>query len=129
MDVLPIRGNENIHSFKLILFMFCVFHRLKIHILDDKLAQIVSNHPVHLVDEYGQSSPSALIPFCEFGGHLELLGYKMMDLQLPLCTAFNKRILNGQLCYEVDVNKHRSEPFTREELREVLKITIKRFFD
>ena len=66
-----------------------------IHSLNDKVAQIVSTHLVHLADEYCQPSPSALIPFCEFGGHSGLLGYKGKDLQIPLCTAFNKRILNG----------------------------------
>ena len=31
-------------------------------------------HPVHIIDEEGNLSPSAFIPFCEFGGNMTAMG-------------------------------------------------------
>ena len=67
----------------------------------------VSNHPVHIVDVNGNMSPSSFIPFCMFGGDKNLVGHK--DLQFSnvttVCKSFQEKILNDQLCYEVDLGK------------------------
>ena len=36
---------------------------------------------------------------------MTLLGREYKNFSLPLCSVFQPRLLNGQLCYSVDVNK------------------------
>ena len=60
------------------------------------------NHPVHISDAL---NPSAFIPFCSFQGSSDLLGKKFGKFSKTVCTSFKKRILDGQPCYEIDVNK------------------------
>ena len=67
----------------------------------------MSNHPVHLIDSEGNSSPTALIPFCEFGGSMTSLGRKIKEFDVPICTSFEPVIFKKQLCYQIDVNKYR----------------------
>ena len=53
----------------------------KSHILDitDKIS-VLSNHPVHILDEEGTFSPSAFIPFCHFGNQKNLgIALKQFD--------------------------------------------------
>ena len=63
------------------------------------------NHPIHIIDENGKLSPSSFIPFCEFGGNMSLLGTKIKEFDVPVCTSFKPAILNDQLCYEIDLNE------------------------
>ena len=65
----------------------------------------VTNHPVHIVDEDGQLSPTALIPFCEFGGNMSVTGVKIDQFDVPVCNSFSPKIYKDQLCYTVDPNK------------------------
>ena len=37
----------------------------------------MSNHPVHIIDEDEELSPTALIPFCTFGGNMSVMGAKI----------------------------------------------------
>ena len=48
-------------------------------------------------------SPSAFIPFCEFGGNMTAMGIKIDQFELPICYSFQEKIFNDQLCYEVDL--------------------------
>ena len=73
------------------------------------------HHPVHLVDEEGKLSPSALIPFCDFGGDVSWLAEKVSEFDLAVCNSFRKTLLKGQLCYTLDVNQLRREKFTSED--------------
>ena len=50
-------------------------------------------------------SPSALIPFCEFGGNMSAVGVMIDQFNVPVCNSFQAKILNDQLCYEVDLQK------------------------
>ena len=50
-------------------------------------------------------SPSAFIPFCEFGGNMSAMGINTDLFDVPVCNSFQAKILNDQLCYEVDLNK------------------------
>ena len=50
-------------------------------------------------------SPSAFIPFCEFGGNMSSVGTKIDQFGVPVCNSFQAKILNDQLCYEVDLKK------------------------
>ena len=74
---------------------------------EDQLIQQISNHPVHLIDSEGNLSPTALIPFCEFGGSMSSLGVKIKEFDVPICTSFEPVIFKKQLCYQIDVNKYR----------------------
>ena len=65
------------------------------------LSDIV-NHPVHIMDNRGNFSPTAFIPFCSFGGNMEAVGTLTDIFPLPVCTSFRKRFLEGRLCYEFD---------------------------
>ena len=62
-------------------------------------------HPVHIITYDKRMSQSALIPFCEFGGKMSGMGAKIDQFELPVCSSFQAKILNDQLCYEVDLNK------------------------
>ena len=64
-----------------------------------------NNHPVHIIDEEGNLSKSAFIPFCEFAGNLSIMGVKIDEFQYPICNSFKPRVMNDELCYEVDLNK------------------------
>ena len=67
----------------------------------------ISNHPVHIADKKGNIvSPSALIPFCEFGGNMSSMGVKIDGFQDPVCTSFKPKILRNQICYEVDPKEY-----------------------
>ena len=59
-------------------------------------------HPVHLVNADKKLFPSAFIPFCGFGG--KILGQMIPNLMIPVCDNFQPRLLNDQLCYEIDLH-------------------------
>ena len=86
---------------------------------------VVSNHPVHIVSDNGQILPSALIPFCEFGGSNSVLGINsgIRNFNVTVCNSFQAKILNDQLCYEVDPNKYKSL-ISSDELKQGLKFYI-----
>ena len=63
------------------------------------------NHPVHIIDSKRKINPSSLIPFCEIGGNMSVMGSKVDNFDVPVCNSFQARILNDQLCYEVDPNE------------------------
>ena len=66
----------------------------------------ITNHPVHIVTEEGTVSPSAFIPFCELAGDMSVVGTKLDKFDVPVCNSFKAKILNDQLCYEIDVNEY-----------------------
>ena len=72
---------------------------------DDAIVHTVSNHPVHLMDKNGTIYPSALVPFCEFGGNISITGDYIKGLDIPVCNCFKEKFLDNQLCYEIDVNQ------------------------
>ena len=50
-------------------------------------------------------SPSSFIPYCEFGGDTSAVGVKIDNFDFPVCKSFQAKVLNDQLCYEVDLNR------------------------
>ena len=69
-----------------------------------------SNHPVHLADKEGKIvSPTALIPFCEFGGNMSVMGVRIDGFQDPVCASFRPKVFRNQLCYEVNPNEYESK--------------------
>ena len=63
--------------------------------------------PVHFKpDDNGNLPPSALVPFCSYQGNNSLLGQQRIGFQnLTFCDKFQPTILEGQLCYSLDVTK------------------------
>ena len=84
--------------------------------MNSKLLHQVSNHPVHLQNEEKKLSPSAMIPFCEFGKNSRIMGIMIDEFHVPVCNSFQAKILNDQLCYEVDLNKFKNY-FSAENLK------------
>ena len=66
---------------------------------------MVTRHPVHVLNNEGRLSPSSFIPFCEFGGNMLKMGKKIDHFDVPVCNSFQAKIINDQLCYEVDLKK------------------------
>ena len=62
------------------------------------------NHPIHIFKENATFTPSAFIPFCEFGGKMSRIGVRNDHFDVPVCNSFQAKIFNDQLCYEVDLN-------------------------
>ena len=66
---------------------------------------LIVSHPVHILTTDNKMSPSAFIPFCDFGGNISAMGVKINHFNVPVCNAFEAKIMNDQLCYEVDLKK------------------------
>ena len=79
---------------------------------DNNVSRELSLHPVHLTpDEEGDLPPSALVPFCSYEGNSILLGQGRPELDnLAVCDKFEPTILEGQLCYSLDVAKLKGKP-------------------
>ena len=67
----------------------------------------MTNHPVHIVDQEGELSPTALIPFCEFNGNMSVMGVKIDQFDVPVCNSFRPKMIRDQLCYTVDPNEYK----------------------
>ena len=61
----------------------------------------MNNHPVHILNNQGEISPSSLIPFCSFGN--EFIGTKINEFEVPVCDIFKPKHYFDQLCYETDL--------------------------
>ena len=66
-------------------------------------AKDVSFHPPHLVLKNGRLLPKALIPFCSYQGIM--LGKKIKNWDFVTCNKFHPTVLNGQLCYSLNISQ------------------------
>ena len=64
----------------------------------------VSLHPPHLLDSSGSLTPAALIPFCAYQTNMTLLGQKIEETNFISCSLFKPTVLEGQLCYELNLS-------------------------
>ena len=73
----------------------------------DTVSKELSLHPVHLTQsEKGDLPPSAFVPFCSYQSDKNLLGKREPELNnLTVCDKFEPTILEGQLCYSLDIAK------------------------
>ena len=71
------------------------------NILGENSSQV--SHPPHLTSTWS----SAFIPFCAYKTDLNISKnpLSLLGLTFPLCSAFLPTILEGQLCYELQLNK------------------------
>ena len=62
------------------------------------------NHPPHLISSWS----SALIPFCAYKTDLNISEnpLSLSGITFPLCSSFLPTILEGQLCYKLDLKKN-----------------------
>ena len=60
-------------------------------------------HPPHLVSDQS----SAFIPFCAYKTKLNFseLSLTLNGTNFPLCSSFKPTVLEGQLCYKLELNK------------------------
>ena len=79
--------------------------------------QNLNNHPLHIFDKDGTILPSAFIPFCQIGVVKNYIGKKYDLFDLPVCHAFERKQLSGQLCYEIDMEKNTNSSITTDDLR------------
>ena len=63
----------------------------------------VSLHPPHLIDSSGSLTPAALIPFCAYQTNMTVLGRTRQDLPFTVCEKFQPTVLEGQLCYSLEI--------------------------
>ena len=88
------------------------------------LFKTVTKHPVHILRKDKSLSPSALIPFCVFGDDMESMGTKMEQFDLPVCNSFEAKVRYDQLCYEVDLNKHKKDGDFKNQLEKGLILIL-----
>ena len=84
----------------------------------------MTNHPVHIVNEAGQLSPSAFIPFCSFGEEMNAMGIQIDNFNVPVCNSFKAIIHNDQLCYQIDLEKYKKAEMLNKQLKHGLVIIL-----
>ena len=56
------------------------------------------------MDTYGNMTPAALIPFCAYNSNMNITGKYITELSFPVCDKFRPTILDGQLCYTLNMD-------------------------
>ena len=79
------------------------------------------NHPVHIT---GNILSSTFIPFCSFGLSMDIFGEELPNFHVPVCRLFREKIINGQVCYEADLNQYRDRVNWKEALSSGLTLII-----
>ena len=79
------------------------------NLIENPDLQRVTNHPVHILTEDGNLSPTALIPFCSFSTDFSVMGVEIDNFDVPVCNSFKAKIFKDQLCYQVDLNQFKSK--------------------
>ena len=69
----------------------------------------VSLHPPHLIDSSGSVTPAALIPFCAYQTNMTVVGQTRQDLPFTVCDRFKSTILEGQICYSLNLSMIETE--------------------
>jgi hypothetical protein len=91
-------------KFTLIFYIYIDLTIASLVIVDNLFNHTISNHPVHVVDKNNNVSSSAFIPFCSFAGNMSIVGREVQNFEVPVCNKFMPIVLEGQLCYQLDVN-------------------------
>ena len=60
-----------------------------------------SLNPPHLRESRGRLMPKALVPLCSYQGNM--IGKSFENL--TLCDKFEQSVLNGQLCYSLNLRE------------------------
>ena len=86
------------------------------------LLHTVSNHPVHILNEKGNFSPSSFIPFCYFGD--TFIGVSIQEFEIPVCNIFRPRIYLDQLCYETNLQELKDSQKIGKQLEKGLTLIL-----
>ena len=100
--------------------MYCNIKIYLLFFIDIQLFQTVMNHPVHIMNQEGQFSPSSFIPFCYFGE--KFIGTEVDEFTIPVCNIFKPRNYFNQLCYEANLNDLKDN--NNEKVRKQLKMGL-----
>ena len=84
----------------------------------------MTKHPVHIVDENGNRSPSAFIPFCSFGEDMTSMGKETDGFNIPVCNSFKAKVKSDQLCYEIDLQKFKNKKNIQDQLKSGLVLIL-----
>ena len=105
-------------KFFLFIYLF-IYQSILFYFLTQTLCPefTVINHPPHIITQSNQISPSAFIPFCDFGGNMTAMGMKIKQFDVPVCNSFQAKVLNDQLCYEVDLNRFAKKVCIEDEIK------------
>ena len=89
------------------------------------------NHPVHITQRTSAKlSPSSFIPFCEFGSDASIMGKRIDQFDFPVCDSFEEIIFEGQLCYQVSIEKLKTRKrLNQEDLKIGLTLLLDYNFD
>ena len=60
-------------------------------------------NPAHLIQTDGSLTPGALIPLCSYQDDMDILGETRAGLNFTACNKFQPTVLEGQLCYTLDL--------------------------
>ena len=77
--------------------------KLNIFSIHHFVESLKNEQVAHINEE--DSTKTAMIPFCEFGGNMSVMGVKIDQIDVPVCNSFRPKIKGDQLCYTVDPNK------------------------
>ena len=95
--VVDITGEVDIKMMSNKVFEILIFY---IDVIDKMLFQAVSNHPIHILNNKGELSPSS---FCSFGR--KFIGIKRKEFKIPVCNIFKPKNYFDQICYETDLQE------------------------
>ena len=79
---------------------------------------------MHIIDEGGNRSPSAFIPFCSFGEDMTSMGKETDGFNVPVCNSFKAKVKDDQLCYEIDLQKYKNETNIEDQLKSGLVLIL-----
>ena len=91
---------------------------------DWTLLHELSNHPVHIMKDKGKISPSSFIPYCYFGVESDQFSLEIDGFDYPVCNIFQVKVLNDQLCYEVDINDKIEKDISEKDLKAGLTLLV-----
>ena len=91
-------------------------------LLDERLLQKATNHPVHILNSKGDFYLSSFIPFCFFGNNK--IGEKIDDFEVPVCNIFAAKNWNDQVCYELDLNLLKDEVDIYHQLKDGILLIL-----
>ena len=91
---------------------------------DWNLLHELSNHPVQIMKDKRNMSTSSFIPYCYFGVESNQFGLEIDGFEFPVCNIFQAKILNDQLCYEVDINELIEKDTSEKDLKAGLTLLV-----
>ena len=106
-------------------------HKVILSILETMDMEKLVNHPVHITQKTSANlSPSSFIPFCEFGSDASIMGKRIDQFDFPVCDSFEEIIFEGQLCYQVSIEKLKTRKrLNQEDLKIGLTLLLDYNFD